>query len=231
MKRKNHKIRELASIILVTAIMIGGTYAILTAPTEKITDEQKQLQEDLNKNTVFLEQQKQSSLDAEKESSDVSSIPEQPLGNITAVGDSVMLGAAPEIQKVIPDCVIDAKESRQVWGTIELVNDLDAKGELGDTVIVALGTNGTFSESMGQKLLDAIGSKRTVYWVTAYGKSLYWQEDVNRMIERLVKKNKNLNIIDWASVASEHPEWFYDDGIHLNSEGQTGYANFIAKYI
>lgn len=132
---------------------------------------------------------------------------------------------------MIPDCVVDAKESRQVWDTIKVVNELDDHGELGDTVIIALGANGSFDESMGQRLLDAIGTERTVYWITAYGKFLYWQEDVNGMIEKLAEKNENLNILDWASIASEHPEWFYDDGMHLNSEGQTGYADFIAEHI
>ena len=74
-----------------------------------------------------------------------------------------------------------------------------------------------------------MGTQRTVYWVTAYGKSLQWQDNVNSEIRDLANENPNLHIIDWAGIASEHPEWFRDDGVHLKSEGEAEYVNFIRE--
>ena len=79
--------------------------------------------------------------------------------------------------------------------------------------------------------MDYLGPDRTVYWVTAYGKYLKWQADVNQLIFDLAEENENVHILDWAAAAPEHPEWFYDDGLHLNATGQTGYADFIAQGI
>lgn len=151
--------------------------------------------------------------------------------SITMIGDSVMLGAAPALQELFPNAVIDAKESRQVVQAGSVVDNLASQGELGDIVVIALGTNGTFNSSSGQELIDKIGSDKTIYWVTAYGEHLDWQDDSNAAIEKVADNNDNVTIIDWAAEAPDHPEWFYDDGIHLKSEGQEGYAKLIQDSI
>ena len=71
--------------------------------------------------------------------------------SITAIGDSVLLGASKEVKKKLPDCMIDAKVSRQVIQSKDIVEDLKSKGKLGDTVVLALGTNGTFSDAVRQR--------------------------------------------------------------------------------
>ena len=76
--------------------------------------------------------------------------------SITAIGDSVLLGASGEVKKKLPDCLIDAKVSRQVIQAKDIVKDLKSKGKLGDTVVRALGTNGTFSDATGKELIRAI---------------------------------------------------------------------------
>lgn len=148
-------------------------------------------------------------------------------GGITAVGDSVMLGAAGALQKAIPGIDIDAKESRQLSAAGEILSDKAAAGILGSTVIIALGTNGPFSETDGQALISQIGPDRKIYWVLTYGKTLGWQENVNDTIRALASENPNIAIIDWPSLAAQHPDWLYEDGIHLNPEGEAGYAKMI----
>lgn len=151
--------------------------------------------------------------------------------SITAVGDSVMLGAVPSIKKAIPDCIIDAKESRQVNDSQSIFDSLNSRGKLGDIVIVGLGTNGPFDLSTGQKIINSFGKDRLVYWITAYGKHLQWQDKTNSVIYELAEKNSNVIVIDWAKEADSHSEWFYDDGIHLSPEGQQAYADLILRSI
>lgn len=144
--------------------------------------------------------------------------------SITAIGDSVLLGASKEVKKKLPDCMIDAKVSRQVFQSKDIVEDLKSKGKLGDTVVLALGTNGTFSDAVGKELIRAIGKDRKIYWVTAFGEHLQWQEEANHQIRSMAEQYKNVQIIDWASLAEGHPEWFVSDGVHLTSSGCKAYA-------
>ena len=39
-----------------------------------------------------------------------------------------------------------------------------------------------------------------------------------------VKKYKNAVLLDWHGYGGAHPEFFYDDGIHLRPEGAAAYA-------
>ena len=150
---------------------------------------------------------------------------------VTCVGDSVMLGALPALQRVMPGCVVDAKESRQAAEVIGILQNLQAQGKLGSVVVIALGTNGPFSQSFGQSVIDWLGPDRQVYWVTTYGATLRWQEESNSVIRAVADANDNVTVIDWAGVGPSHPEWFYSDGIHLQQAGQQGYADFVARQI
>ena len=98
-------------------------------------------------------------------------------------------------------------------------------------MIISLGTNGKFNPATGQELIDYLGTDRTIYWINAYGKELEFQKEVNQTIREMVKKNRNVHLIAWADEAKKHPDWFYQDGIHLNAAGQNGFAKFIQNEI
>lgn len=151
---------------------------------------------------------------------------QQPL-SVTMVGDSVLLGASPSILAIQPDYVIDAKVSRQFIQAGAVLDSLEAQGLLRQTVVMALGTNGPFSVAKGQELINRLGSDRTIYWVTVYGRELAWQEDSNTTIRQLAAQNENVHIIDWSQAVSGHPEWLCGDGIHLNAAGRDAYANIV----
>lgn len=202
------------------SFVLGGC-SMITAPDTKKEAEQ-QLQEELERNSQELQKQQIGTEPVENEVS---------LDSITAIGDSVMLGAAPAIKEVLPECVIDAKESRQVTQAKEVADILENQGNLGDTVIIALGTNGTFDKTAGQALIDHLGKDRNIYWITAYGQHLQWQDYSNEVIYALAEDNENVTIIDWAETAPGHSDWFYEDGIHLNADGQKAYADFIKECI
>lgn len=206
----------LVAVALVCIFCIGHGSALMPSETK---EELQQVQGENQK------QQEEQDAQASKPSSRKS------VGSVTAIGDSVMLGAAPAIQETIPDCVVDAKESRQVKEAIEIVKSLEQQDTLGDTVIIALGTNGPFDVSTGQDLIDQIGKDRTIYWVTVYGEYLQWQDESNDAINALAKQNYNVYIIDWAGAAVDHPEWLWKDGIHLRPEGQKAYAQLLLTSI
>ena len=47
------------------------------------------------------------------------------------------------------------------------------------------------------------------------------------MIRNLAEHNENVEIIAWDEEAAKHPDWFYNDGIHLNGAGRSGFADLI----
>ncbi len=150
----------------------------------------------------------------------------QPL-SVTMVGDSVLLGASPSILAIQPDYVIDAKVGRQLVQAGSVLDSLDVQGLLRQTVVMELGTNGAFSVEKGQEMINRLGSGRTIYWVTVYGRELGWQEESNATIRQLAAQNENVHIIDWSQAVSGHPEWLCGDGIHLSAAGRDAYANIV----
>lgn len=148
---------------------------------------------------------------------------------ISVIGDSVFLGAAPAFKKIYKNAVIDAKISRQVVQGLDIAKSLEQRGKLGKTVIIALGTNGRFNSSTAQKLIDYLGPDRTIYWIDAYGRNLPVQKLVNDTIRKVAKANPNVRVIAWSKEGGKHPDWFYQDGIHLNITGQKKYARFVYK--
>lgn len=243
MAKKPYKIRELASLLLAAIVVVGGAFALLTSPNQLESEDQKRLQQELQENAALLENNEADELlvvsippvilnEAPIVSEPVeNNLQEKKSPAFTAIGDSVMLGAASEIQKVLPGGIIDAKEFRQVWDAVSIISDLDTKGKLLDTVVIALGGNGSFSKSSGQKLIDALGSERTIYWIAPFGKFLTWQDSTLKILKELAEENENLAILDWPETASKHTDWFYDDGMHLNAAGQTGYAEFMLEHL
>lgn len=169
--------------------------------------------------------------DNNKKDKDKTDAPDKSGKDISVIGDSVFLGASPSFKELYQDAVIDAKVSRQVSQGLGIAKELDKNGSLGSTVIISLGTNGNFNESTGQELIDYLGPDRTIYWINAYGKKLAIQDDVNKTINKLANENDNVHVISWAKKAKKHSDWFYQDGIHLNKEGQKGFAKFVSGAI
>ena len=58
-----------------------------------------------------------------------------------------------------------------------------------------------------------------------------WEDQVNEVLADGVKKYKNARLVDWHTIGGEHPEFFWDDGIHLRPEGAQYYAQLIAGYL
>lgn len=150
---------------------------------------------------------------------------------VTFVGDSIMVAAESELTRLIPNIVVDAKVGRQLVEAMSILRRLESEGRLYETVVIGLGSNLPFTVEEGSEVLDFLGD-RTIYWVNTYGHYLEWQDEVNATIAELAELYDNVTVIDWSSVAPEHPGWIRsDDGIHLTGDGTTGYAEFVAGEI
>ncbi|GGG83477.1 acyltransferase family protein [Paenibacillus radicis (ex Gao et al. 2016)] len=146
---------------------------------------------------------------------------------VTVIGDSVILDAAPYLEKLVPGIQIDGKVGRQMKQAITLVEQLKKEGKLGSTVVIELGTNGAFTKKQLTSLLDTIGKERKVFLVnTRVPRD--WQNKVNEMIGDFAEDKSNVNLIDWFAASEDAKDYFGDDGVHLKKAGAKAYAEMVA---
>ena len=148
---------------------------------------------------------------------------------VTAIGDSVLLDAAPDLQKFMPEIDVNAEVGRQLKDSISIVEKMKKENKLAKNVIISLGTNGHFENSELKEMLNLLKGHQVYLVNVVVPKS--WQEGVNRELESAAKKYKNVHLINWYGLDNEKDEWFFDDGTHMNEEGSVIYAEQIVKDI
>lgn len=149
---------------------------------------------------------------------------------MTAIGDSMALDALPTLEKYFPKLVMDAEVGRQLFATAPVINNMLQTQGIQENVLMILGTNGSFTEEQFKDIMDLLGN-RHVYWVNVRVPTGRWQNDVNEMLTKMEKKYDNLTVIDWYQASEGEPNWFYDDRVHPNEEGQIHYADAITDAI
>jgi peptidoglycan/LPS O-acetylase OafA/YrhL len=149
---------------------------------------------------------------------------------ILAVGDSVMLGAVDSLQRNIPGVFVDAVVSRQFWDATIVLQAYKTEGLLPPRIVIHMGTNGAFTDSQFDQLMEVVGSKRQVFFVNAR-EPRPWELEVNQRLAADVKKYANAHLLDWHDWGGSHDDWFVKDGIHLTGAGAQGYADFIHRHL
>ncbi len=149
---------------------------------------------------------------------------------VFAIGDSVMVGAVPELMAAIPHLHVDAAVSRQVTPSIQVLEERKAAGQLGGVVIVHLGTNGTFSARQFDEMMQVLQGQRRVVFVNVRVPRV-WEAPNDTVLAEGIKRYPSAVLVDWSAAGSRHPEWFWDDGIHLRPAGAAAYAALIAAAV
>ena len=150
---------------------------------------------------------------------------------VTAIGDSVMADASQDIQEIMPHAYVDAGVGRQGSTTPAVIKDLKAKGQLQKNVILNLGTNGAMDSQTINDILTAIGKDHQVYWITPHVPTRDWEQTVCDQIKQAAKQNTNVHVIDWNQAANGHAEWFAQDKVHMNEQGNAYFTRLIVKTI
>jgi peptidoglycan/LPS O-acetylase OafA/YrhL len=157
--------------------------------------------------------------------------PEPILGtDITAVGDSVMLAAAPELQSVLPGIDIDAEVSRSMWVAPDILSADAASGGLRSIVVLGLATNGEVGTDQLDRVLGVVGTDRTLVLVNARA-DRGWIPGANSALTAFAEAHPNVAVADWDAAIAPHPERLAGDGIHPEPAGSTVYVQAIAQAI
>jgi len=151
----------------------------------------------------------------------------EPAGDqITAIGDSVMLAAAPTLEAQLPGVSIDAVVSRHL-GTAPgiLQADLDA-GTLRKIVVIGLATNGPIDRSMLEQLRAQIGPQRELVVINAQAPR-NWIDPNNAILSAFAQSYRNVELANWHDAAQSIFPLLARDQIHFGSSGAKVFAGTI----
>ncbi len=153
---------------------------------------------------------------------------------VTAIGDSVMKGAALALKRLGESSLgkgrilIDAEECRSFSHALPLLRAYKAEGRLGDLVVIHLGTNNSsVPEEQFARLMTFLADRRLVVFLTAKSDKIPACEKVNQNLRTFAQGYPNARVLDWKGTMDLHPECFYSDVTHLRAEGADQYAHFI----
>jgi peptidoglycan/LPS O-acetylase OafA/YrhL len=143
---------------------------------------------------------------------------------VLALGDSVMLGCAPNLEQLIGHRLrVDAVVGRQAEATIARLAAYRAAGELPSTVIVQIGDNGPVWYSDMQSLRRVLrGVPRVVLVNVRLARS--WQDEVNQELSQYVRSWPQAVIADWFSHSSQT---MLSDGVHPEISARPAYAQVV----
>ncbi|GAB3028773.1 acyltransferase family protein [Parafrigoribacterium mesophilum] len=137
---------------------------------------------------------------------------------ITAIGDSVMLASAPELQSAFPGIQIDAVVSRQLAEAPAVLTALRDQGLLRDTVLLGLGTNGPIDEAMLDRIRAIATPARHIVVVNVQAPR-GWTAGVNEALTRFAQQYRDVELANWRDAIAGHLGLLARDQIHPGARG------------
>jgi hypothetical protein len=137
-----------------------------------------------------------------------------------AVGDSVMLGAIPQLRRA--GFEVNARGCRQMSEGLELL--ASRRGSLPEVVVVALGYNWTISIEEIRRALIILGPRRVLGMVTPRGEYASARAAICAAGRRWPARVK---VLRWAARSAGKP-WTWD-GLHLTPAGARGFARLLSN--
>ena len=142
-------------------------------------------------------------------------------------GDSVILGIRNKLAMQEEIALINARVGRQIQ---ELIKEVEAdKSRVGESkVVLNVGNNNSVSSEDMVKLMELLKDQpRVVVVNTSVPRT--WRDGNNKIISEVVSRYPNAVLVDWASIAENHPEFFAPDGVHLIEAGSDVYVASILE--
>lgn len=147
--------------------------------------------------------------------------------DISAIGDSVMLAAAPGLLEQFPGIRIKAEVGAQMWDSSQILTSLNTSGRLRKVLVVGLGTNGDFSATQLEALIDSVGTEHRVLLTTVHAPRP-WAGAVNDKLRAAAASHANVHLVEWDAQAGQVKD-FARDGIHPGPQGAQIYAQAIVQ--
>ena len=144
-------------------------------------------------------------------------------------GDSVILGIRNVLASYEKIELINARVGRQIGELIE-VAQTDHKFVADSPVVLNMGNNNKLIESDVVQLMEIVKNQPKIIVVnTAVPRG--WRDENNALISKVVSRYPKTEIVDWARISENHPEYFATDGVHLNPPGVNAYVSAILEVL
>lgn len=234
--QSKYQIKKCLLWIGMAFILSSSVFALVTAPKstafeqklqEELLDNQEAVEENEIKNTKHHPFEDELRLKGYTDSDIQKANEIEPI----AVGDSILLNIAPELNKIFPNAIIDAEIGRQLYNSYDIFARLHSQYPDSQPIIILLGSNGNFKKEDLQEILSLFSTQIEIFIVnTTVPKS--WQANVNNTLSKVSADNPNVTLIDWANESIAYrAEWFYEDGTHMNEQGRKALTQLISKAI
>ncbi len=158
-------------------------------------------------------------------------LPETVMGvnktGLWVTGDSVILGIRSKLAMQEEIALINARVGRQIQ---ELIKAVEAdKPRVGSSdVVLNVGNNNAVSREDMVKLMELLKDQPKIIVVnTSVPRT--WRDGNNKIIAEVVASYPNAILVDWATTAENHPEFFAPDGVHLIEAGSDVYVASILE--
>jgi hypothetical protein len=157
-------------------------------------------------------------------------------GWVSAMGDSVMIGAIEALEQEIPNLgLLNAQGSRQPTAAIHLLQRWRAAGYLGDAVVINVGNNGPFTAEQFDEMMGVLAGVPKVLIVNLTVPPRVKDPVAlsnNAVLTDGVQRYSNTVLVDWHAASLDRPEYFSgEDNIHLSLQGAQAYAELIATHL
>ena len=149
---------------------------------------------------------------------------------ISFIGDSVTQGSRGSLSVYFPNAVINAEGNRQLRKALPIFYEMKENGELGDVVVVALGTNS--DKDIRVDVLEEIYENlddRLMIILTVAIPYVVEEQQRNAAIRKFADTHDNCHLADWYSTMKTHSEYFIGDDTHPQGLGTDVYAQLIFK--
>jgi peptidoglycan/LPS O-acetylase OafA/YrhL len=219
----NQKRLVITSCALFIASLVGIGVVFASKTTVVVTNQEALTVEAFNEIEFNEEPAKVPELEEEITKSDPN------VKTISIIGDSILYDVAPYFKNYYPEATIDYRVGRQMSEVPEVIKMQEGSGQLGEYVIIQLGTNGSFVKSDLINIIKGLGNRK-VYLVNCRVPRP-WEANVNQTLEEVVKSVPHTVLINWYSASAGHPEYFANDGVHLTKIGGEIYANLLVEHI
>lgn len=147
-----------------------------------------------------------------------------------AIGDSVMLGAQPQLES--EGFVVDAAEARQASDVGERVQQLRTEGRLGNIVVIHIGTNGEVTnDDLAAIMANLPPDEVASVWFLTDRADRPWIAPNNQRIMALPRSYPNVQVGYWHAMADTMADGLASDGVHLKTdESRQFYADLIGTW-
>ncbi|MCU1423095.1 MAG: acetyltransferase [Microbacteriaceae bacterium] len=145
---------------------------------------------------------------------------------IDAIGDSVMLASAPELQAAFPGISIDAVVSRQASAAPAIVQGLVDAGTLRQTLLIGLGTNGPVPAAVLERIHQIVGPRHQIVVVNVQAPR-GWVPQVNTELSAFSQEYRNVELANWRDAIAGQLQLLARDQIHPGSRGGLVYVQAV----